>query len=264
MGLVLRNRVKLLNWKNCLLLVLLFPVRSTAYRSDAPPANRRNFVACPIVRDTKALPCWLAEYEGEVYFLGLQGSVVSEFYPPQLNHEVLVEGTVTNEPRVCGGIPLRPLRISVLPELNRACNTLLPAEEGLEPPATVARRFNEDMRKPGADTSQREFIVPFDFDSDYLTFHTTRIVSEAARVAKAINAASVEVQGFRAATLLSNGRKMIEVDSIAARRANMVGEILLGLGLPAKSVRVSTNTVPEPCDGVTDPEKRRVRIRIEP
>ena len=39
------------------------------------------------------------------YFLGLQGSSASEFYPPQLNHEVLVEGTVTTEARICGGIP---------------------------------------------------------------------------------------------------------------------------------------------------------------
>ena len=26
---------------------------------------RRNFVACPIVQDTKTVPCWLSEYEGE-------------------------------------------------------------------------------------------------------------------------------------------------------------------------------------------------------
>ena len=29
-------------------------------------AARRNFVACPIVRDTASVPCWLAEYEGEL------------------------------------------------------------------------------------------------------------------------------------------------------------------------------------------------------
>ena len=146
-----------------------------ARRNENPPANRRNFVACPIVRDTKTLRCWLAEYEGELYFLGLQGSSASEFYPPQLNHEVLVEGTVTNEPRICGGIPLKPVRISALPEVNRACNTLLPAEEGMDAPNLPARRFTDEMRKPGTDTTQSEFTVPFDFDSDYLTLHTTRV-----------------------------------------------------------------------------------------
>ena len=29
---------------------------TAARRNDQPPANRRNFVACPIVRDTKTLP----------------------------------------------------------------------------------------------------------------------------------------------------------------------------------------------------------------
>ncbi len=240
----------------------LFYGGTIAQRAERPPANRRNFVACPIVRDTKTLPCWLAEYEGELYFLGLQGSVASEFYPPQLNHEVLVEGTVTNEPRVCGGIPLRPLRVSALPELNRACNTLLPSEEGMDAPAEPARRFNEDLRKPGTDFSQREFTVPFDFDSDYLTFHTTRIVSEAARVAQTIKAAKIEVQGYRATTWLSNGRKLIETETIAAKRAEKVGEILVGLGLSAAAVNVSAKTEPEPCDGVTDPDKRRVTIKF--
>jgi len=49
------------------LTVLLFLVATflasgtAARRNELPPANRRNFVACPIVRDTKTLPCWLAE-----------------------------------------------------------------------------------------------------------------------------------------------------------------------------------------------------------
>jgi outer membrane protein OmpA-like peptidoglycan-associated protein len=235
---------------------------SAARLSVQPPANRRNFLACPIVRDTKTLPCWLAEYEGELYFLGLQGSSASEFYPPQLNHKVLVEGTITNQPRICGGIPLKPLRISVLPELNRACNTLLPAEDGIEAPAAPERRFTDALRQAGSDTTQRDFTVPFDFDSDYLTFHTTRVVSEAARVAKAVRPVKIEVQGYRATTWLSNGQKLIEIETIAEKRAKKVGEILIGLGLPAAAVSVNWKSEPEPCDGVTDPDKRRVTIKI--
>lgn len=242
----------------------IFTSGTDAKLADKPPANRRNFVACPIVRDTKTLPCWLAEYEGELYFLGLQGSSASEFYPPQLNHEVLVEGTVTNEPRICGGIPLKPLRISVITELNRGCNTLLPAEDGMEAPPAPVRRFVDSMRNPGTDTSQREFTVPFDFDSDYLTLHTTRIVGEAARVAKAVKATKIEVQGHRATTWLSNGKKFIEAETIAAKRANKVGEILVGLGLASSAVTVNGKVEPEPCDGVTDADKRRVTIKIVP
>lgn len=242
--------------------VLLFAGTSKAIQNDKPPANRRNFVACPIVRDSKTMPCWLAEYEGELYYLGQQGSSSSEFYPPQLNHEVLVEGTVAGTARVCGGIPLQPVRISVLPELNRACNTLLPAEDGLEPSPAPARRSVDQMRQQGTDTSMREFTVPFDFDSDYLTLHTTPIVSEAARAAKAAKSARVEVTGYRATTWLSNGKKFIEAESIAAKRANKVGEILIGLGLPAATVTVIPKTEPEPCDGVSDADKRRVTIKL--
>ena len=32
--------------------------------------QERSFVSCPIVRDTKTVPCFLAEYEGEMYYLG--------------------------------------------------------------------------------------------------------------------------------------------------------------------------------------------------
>jgi outer membrane protein OmpA-like peptidoglycan-associated protein len=241
---------------------LIFTSGTHARRDDKPPPNRRNFVACPIVRDTKTLPCWLAEYEGELYFLGVQGSSASEFYPPQLNHEVLVEGTVTNEARICGGIPLKPVRISVIAELNRGCNTLLPAEDAMDAPPAPARRFVDAMRNPGTDTSQREFTVPFDFDSDYLTLHTTRIVGEAVRVAKAVKPAKIEVIGYRATTWLSNGKNLIEAESIAAKRANKVGEILVGLGLASSSVSVQGKVEPEPCDGVTDADKRRVTIKI--
>jgi outer membrane protein OmpA-like peptidoglycan-associated protein len=237
---------------------------STALESEKPPANRRNFVACPIVRDSKTMPCWLAEYDGELYYLGQQGSSSSEFYPPQLNHEVLVEGTVASDKRICGGIPLSPIRISVLTELNRACNTLLPAEEGLEPPPAPARRSVDQMRAQGADTSAREFVVPFDFDSDYLTLHTTRIVGETARVAKATQPAKIEVTGYRAMTWLSNGKKFVEAESIAAKRARKVADILIGLGLSAATMSINPKTEPEPCDGVTDADKRRVTIRLQP
>src|SRR5579872_7525659 len=82
--------------------------------------QERSFVACPVVRDTKTVPCFLAEYQGETYFLGIQQDITADSYPPQLLHEALVEGIVAPGPRICGGIPLKPLHVSVLPELNRA------------------------------------------------------------------------------------------------------------------------------------------------
>ena len=88
-----------------------------------------NFVSCPIVRDTASVPCWLAEYEGELYFLTLQTDVSAPVTPPWLGHRVLVEGAVSAEPRICGGIVLKPVTLSVLPELDSSCSTMLPAED---------------------------------------------------------------------------------------------------------------------------------------
>src|SRR6516225_6867955 len=99
-----------------------------------PAQDTRNFIACPILRDTKTVPCWLAEYEGEIYYLGVQPEAGAAESAPQQAHEVLVEGTVNPGPKVCGGIPLSPVTISVLPELNRSCNSVLPAKDEIEAP----------------------------------------------------------------------------------------------------------------------------------
>jgi outer membrane protein OmpA-like peptidoglycan-associated protein len=222
------------------------------------PSSRRNFVACPIVRDTSTLPCWLAESDGELYYLGSQGSSGSAFYPPQLGHEALVEGTVSAGPRICGGIPLVPVRVSVMTELNRACNTVLPAEAAFTSapsPLAPIPRYPE---------TTREFTVPYDFDSEYLTLHATRVVDEAARIAKAVMPARVEVFGRRGATLLSNGRVLAEGPGIGERRARTMGEDLVGLGVPAGRVHVTWQGEPDAPDGVNDPERRRLTIALRP
>jgi hypothetical protein len=71
----------------------LLAALSAASLAAEEPTARRNFVACPIVRDTASVPCWLAEYQGELYFLTLQTDVSSPVTPPWLGHRVLVEGT---------------------------------------------------------------------------------------------------------------------------------------------------------------------------
>src|ERR1700722_17485820 len=112
--------------------------------------QQRSFVSCPIVRDTSTVPCFLAEDDGELYYLGIQQDITSDFHPPQLKHEVLVEGTVVPGQRVCGGIPLQPVSISVVKEINLACNTLLPAEPGIEAPAA--------SRGPGPSSRPLELV----------------------------------------------------------------------------------------------------------
>jgi hypothetical protein len=133
-----------------------------------PPANGRQFVVCPIVRDTKTQPCRLAAFKGEVYFLGLQGGVINDFYPPQLRHEVLVECTIVGGPRACGRWDSTA---SGQGFSNPACNTMLPAEDAFEapsapPPACPAPSW---VKIDGPDQT----TLCFDPNSDSLSRHTT-------------------------------------------------------------------------------------------
>ncbi len=228
--------------------------------------SRLQFVSCPVVRDTKTQPCWLTEYKGETYFLGIQGGVVDDFYPPQLMHQVLVEGVVGDGARVCGGIPLRPVKISVLPELAPACNTMLPAEEGLEAPARV-RAAGGPYSAPAPSWVKVEgpaaTTVYFDFDNDFLSTHATHALGEAAKYAKEKTASSIEVTGYRASTLLSGGETITEKTGLTELRARKVAEILVGLGVARESIIVNTLKEAVKADGVADAWNRRVSVVVK-
>jgi hypothetical protein len=220
--------------------------------------QQKNFISCPIVRDTKTVPCFLAEYDGELYYLGIQQEANSEFHPPQLKHQVLVEGSVVAGPRVCGGIPLQPVSISVMKEVNLACNTLLPPEPGFDAP--VALRAPEPSQ--AGLTGKQEFKILYAFDDDFLDYTGNLVVTEAAAYAKRIGSSSVKVSGYRAITLLSNGEKLTEKAGIAEKRTQNIATILRGLGV--SGVTSESNAEPEPSDGKTDPSRRRVTVLVTP
>ena len=155
----------------------------------APPPAHLNFVACPIVRDTKAVPCWISRYRGETYYLGIQQDIGAAFYPPQLKHRVLVEGVPDPTHRICGGIVLRPVTVSTLPEIDRRCDTILPAgpysidfaprgegpNRGGVPATDPTRDGRLRQAAPQVEASQapRTFTVLFDFDNDYMTLRNS-------------------------------------------------------------------------------------------
>lgn len=240
-------------------------------------AQQLSFVTCPIVRDTKTVPCFLAEYEGETFYLVVQQDISADQYPPQLLHDVLVEGTIDKGPRVCGGIPLKPVKLSVLPELNPACNTILPAEPGIDAPP-VRRPAGPSTRQPGAAPAappapparpmppftEREWKVRYDFDSAFLFSRDTRTVNQAADYAVAAKAKRVEIVAYRGASLLSNGKVLVEAEAIAAQRAASVTTLLKGLGTDPASVNVRVVSAPPQPDGKTDTENRFVSIRVLP
>jgi outer membrane protein OmpA-like peptidoglycan-associated protein len=241
-----------------------FLLALTALAADG---QQKSFVACPVVRDTKTVPCFLAENEGELYFLGIQQDITAEFHPPQLKHDVLVEGTVVPGPRVCGGIPLKPVSISVFKEVNQNCNTLLPAEPGIEAPP-AARGAGPSSRRPEARaaapvrTGRQEFLVLYAFNDDYLDFAGQNVVTEAAAYAQRTGSSNVRVSGFRATSVLSNGERLVENAALAENRAQSTATVLRGLGV--SHVTAEWKSEAEPGDGKADAARRRVVIVVTP
>lgn len=241
----------------------------------APPEHRRNFVACPIVRDTASVPCWLAEHDGELYFLTLQTDVSSPVTPPWLGHRVLVEGTVAaGRARICGGIVLEPVVLSVLPELDASCNTILPAEERynltFEPPRPPGPSAGRLAFAPAPSDASAAPLVPeepftlhYDFDGLVVFRHAGELTAifDAAR---ARGTRSIAITGYRGAVLLSDGSTLVERADIAARRATQVAELLQGAGLTTVEYRVRAGDDEVAPDGADDAARRRVTVDLSP
>jgi hypothetical protein len=253
----------------------LFVLAASASLAATPDPTLRNFVACPIVRDTATVPCWLAEYDGELYFLTLQTDVSAPVTPPWLGHRVLVEGTRSDKPRICGGIVLESVHLSVVPELDGNCNQMLPAEarynlpfEPPRPPGPSKGRLAFDAPaapRPAAASSRapRTFTIHYDFNGLVGFRHPAELIPVLDQ-AQAVKATRIEIEGHRGAALLSDGRVLQEDPAIAQRRAEQVAELLRGAGLtqPAYDVKwVEQAPVPT---GREDFVQRRVVVTVRP
>jgi hypothetical protein len=238
------------------------------------PAERRNFVACPIVRDTASVPCWLAEHDGELYFLTLQTDVSAPVTPPWLGHRVLVEGTIAQgRERLCGGIVHEPVVLSVLPELDAACNTpVLPAEdrynltfEPPRPPGPSAGRLAFAGGPAPAQPAEppREFSLRYDFDG-LVVFRHAGDLTAIFEAARARRAQRVTITGYRGSVLLSDGTTLTEQESLARRRAEQVAALLRGAGLTDVDYRVESRDEPGAADGLDDAALRRVTVVLAP
>jgi len=253
--------------------LLLAPFLSAAvcFGADDP---RRNFVSCPIVRDTASVPCWLAEYDGELYFLTIQSDVTSPVTPPWLGHRVLVEGTVSAEPRICGGIVLKPVHLSVIPQPDASCNTMLPAEERYNlmfepprPPGPSKGRLAFDNAPPASRPSPavlpttKEFVVPYDFDG-LVGFNHARVLTDVLEFARAVNAQEIEIVGYRGAARLSNGELMSEEADMDKRFSDQLAMLLKGASLKAPSYKVTWRDESARATGVDDYAIRRAVVTV--
>jgi len=242
--------------------------------------QRTNFVACPIVRDTASVPCWLAEYDGELYFLTLQTDVSAPVTPPWLGHRVLVEGTVSTEPSICGGKVLKPIYLSVM-ERDASCNTMLPAEERYNltfepprPPGPSRGRlaFDNTASAPPAPAAppaaaaapsptNREFVISYPFDG-MIGFSHAGALTQILQFARTANAREVEIVGYRGAVRLSNGQTITEDAAIGRKRAEQVAMLLQGANLKGPSFNVKWQDQPAPATGVDDHLARRVVVTV--
>jgi hypothetical protein len=234
----------------------------------AGPGERLSFVACPIVRDTSSVPCWLAEYRGELYFLTLQTDVSAPVNPPWLGHRVLVEGVVSGEPSICGGRVIKPLALSVLAELDGSCNTMLPAEdrynltfEPPRPPGPSRGRLAFGDPAPRASAPARAVTLQYEFDGKVAFRHAQKL-QQLLDSARAVHATELRITGFRSASRLSDGTVMREREAIARERAMQVEELLRGAGLEGVRYTLRTEDRSKRPNGADDAANRRVDVEI--
>jgi len=248
-------------------------IAGTAVGAGPATGERVSFVSCPIVRDTSTVPCWLAEYQGVLYFLTLQTDVSAPVNPPWLGHKVLVEGVVSGDADICGGRVLEPVALSVMQELDGSCNTLLPAEERYNltfepprPPGPSRGRlaFGDPAPRAAATpgSALREFTLQYEFDG-MVAFRHAQTLQKILEAARATHATGIRITGFRSASRLSNGSVMRERESIARERAEQIRTLLRGAGLDGLRYTVQVKDLSKRPNGGDDAARRRAEVSLE-
>jgi hypothetical protein len=188
---------------------------------------------------------------------------------------VLVEGTVAaDRPRICGGVVLEPVVLSVLPELDAACNTILPAEERYNltfepprPPGPSAGRLAFAPAPSDASAAplipEQMFTLRYDFDGLVVFRHASELTA-ILDAARARGTRRIAITGYRGAVLLSDGSTLVERADIATRRAAQLVELLQGAGLTTVEYRVRADDDEVAPDGADDAARRRVTVDLSP
>jgi outer membrane protein OmpA-like peptidoglycan-associated protein len=233
--------------------------------APSPDAGRPiSFVACPLYRDT-VRQCWLAEYGGKVYSIGAAGIETL----PQLLHQVLVEGVAHDNQASCGAINVSPVHLSVLPEIDTSCNTVLP-DNGTSPldpsrfdaPPEVLSQIGAERPPPSPLASDTRWSIGFDYGSAFLNQVSQQRVETAAKTILASPVTQVTIMGSAAGARLESGQVIIEDAALALRRAEVVRSVLLGLGVSPKSLELRNKAVPTTANGVDDWQRRNVEIEV--
>jgi hypothetical protein len=250
-----------------------------------------SFVACPVARDTgpDTDVCFSTEHDGVVYAL----SNPADWGMPQLKHRVLVEGVVRAGPNACGGLPLDG-RVSVLPEIDAACDRILPFDgvivgvaggvfnsgpaEQRARMVDLARRAQGDepalsVQPVAADPAlpapfsppfeAKAFTIYYPFASDRASGPDMMEIVNLVRYAQASNA-QVRILSRQGASRLMNGETLSEPSGTAKRRAEKLSGIMVGLGAAANAVTAETLSAAPAPDGVEDWRDRRIEVVVVP
>jgi hypothetical protein len=229
-------------------------------------ANALAFVACPQYRDLKidvplASACWVVEHQGKKYGLG------NALGTPQLGHRMLVEAVDTGSAeQYCGGQVLSNVRVSVLPEIDNTCQTVLdPEGVTLPPPPPFAPPALST--EPATPLASSTYAVLFAHQSDFIGTGLGSIpffaeVEKAAKLAIRGNARSVVVTGHAISTLLVDGPPATESLATAQARAERVALALRMLGVPAGKISVQASPAVPVADGAAAWLGRSVLIDV--
>jgi len=233
--------------------------------------NTVTFVACPIYRDTdsgRKSGCWLADDPASQIRYDISAAPMK----PLLGKRILVEGVVSDDSNACGGVPLRPLRTSVL---EAVCEPVMTPAEGFAGrrfavPPDAQRPTWEARQLPPPPYSTTEFHIFFNHNSDFLVYQHAEIVMEKVVLyAQASHAREVQVIGYAASQpLIASGERFKESSALARSRAEAVRLSLDRLGIKPSQLKVSWSTRPQPLESTLVPtatsSMRRVTISVVP
>lgn len=248
-------------------LLLALPARGA---DDADRGAVLRFTACPLYRDTDAgrkSGCWLADdgASGQRYDVG------EAPFKPWLGRMILVEGAPAAGPDLCGGTPLRPVRVAVLAQ--RCPEVMIPAEgypgKPSTLPATSMPPRSVPRPVPAPPYTRQQYQVEFSFGDDRLMYQHVELILERAMLYALASQARVALTGYAdTAGFEVAGQRLREPAGLARARGEMVREALLRLGVPAARITLATATRPAPLPdwpaALAQASKRRVTIVVTP
>ena len=229
--------------------------------------TRVAFVGCPVMRDMPlpARPCWLAQDGDKLYFVGMQGDTFppAAFYAPQLKHRVLVEAEEGEGEKVCGGLPLTHVKLSVLPELDVSCDTVLPSagfapgpEIRPSPPFRKGTGLANDPSYPRQKYQMpppaqppfdvKTFRLDFGFDDDFVHLPESFIIQSAAAYFEQSHAGKLAIDVHRDRVELTNGTILEEGADVAQRRLDRMLNLFTTWGIPPSRIETRISAQPAP------------------